>query len=1757
MKNRYRYIPFLTILLFLCIKGYSQGCDTKSTFQAKTVADFPSGIAGVTDWNTFGVFDNSATGCTDCNTPYRNPETGCAQQNTDPGSYGKSQCTAWAYFRTGYAGYGNGTGSGGFWAENLSECPETITGETVCRSKTPARGALMSRIGTRNDDGSVDNAGHIAVVECAFQVNNEWHIQISEYNIPDCQFRAVEKVLGTSGYTTDELWFIHRYDANGDPIPLPGSCGQGPEIKHAIVTAQNDDGTVVEENISLNGSICPDIKHYILHRKFYGIGEDTPYDSDSQVIDKKDLFVFKSKPFLLLQPCSKIVYQLEQVKTGTPGTNEMSNEIVAINLGIPENFSEEIIASDTYSHYMKIDWDDVCPGFPSTNYKFECSCSNPLGNHPLTTAYSSEYSGYFSKSTQYQCTVTANNNSDRSKTFIHNFQTEGNDIPLPAAPTVEQGDIYCNDLIINWEAIDYTSAFHYEINIYYKPNNSTDFFLVKSDEVESALSTYNWSVNRGDGLYGVTVKVVENASGEDGPKSSEESSMTEISIDCINEIPYIQSISTEFCQGVTLEWGYNYAKTVENIESFEVYRGDEKISPDNFTGTIFTDVHAENNRWTTYRVKVNYADNNHQNNRSAVSYPRSIRTQAPPPAPELISYESIGKNVEITFSNVTDIDSFFVTRYPMGGQFLPSKYIINHSDNSSITINDIVSLGSDGRYRYQFKSIKDGCSSPESTPFFNIVVLRKPLSFEIANISGTSLTLSWNTAAYSPEGTQFEIEKKLAGEPVSSYVRVGTGNYSDNSWTDDNYSSSAIYQYRLRAKYSDSYGTSYSNWTDPVTSIEENCEGISAPIAPTLNHAGTNAGVMEANWTDNADPGVVDGFIVDFKDNHNANDEFSIANVFEGDVSEATYDFTDYRGKVLDIRVRSYINHPDNGVCPSTQSNRRLIYPLFEPYGGKAVFLSNGNIYINWLNPNWIWGYYVGQYNHTGNPDDPWFDLNLPKVENVKQAFHTSPTEDECAFFYRIKHKTIEDFDSSNWYYIEEPALRDGCVIGDLEIIGDGSVTFCPWDDLPFISLTAIVRNFVNPIITWFPGNNNSTTLNVGQSGKITVVAEEQTKDPVPSMSMMKESPNKQTDKSVKKKTASVWCWFIPRLCSRDPNEVIGPAGYGEPKYISKEPVMPYQILFENDPEFASVPAQKVTITQPVDKNADLTSFRLGDFGFRNFTFTVPENRTFYSTRLDLTDSIDILVDVVAGIDVDKREVFWKFNSIDPETGLVPTDVNKGFLAVNDSLHSGEGFVNYTIQASDEVITNDSVKAQATIVFDDNESIITNEAFNTFDTDSPVSTITSQLTFVDQNVDLTLSGTDSGSGIASYDVYVSVNDGPYNIWQPNILDSAVTFKGITGNTYSLYSLSTDNVGNHESDKHKEDIRFIIPESTCLTAVTTDSIVNGTTYNYFENAGTSMPDFDTMDATSYGHVKNINAITHNSSDNFGFVFNGFLNAPETGNYTISVDSSNASDVNIFLNDTMIIPSSMSTICLFEGLHTLEIHYLGKGDFKFAWSVQSEWMTKQPVPDSMLYYANTSPTDITITSDSIEEKMPVNTVIGDFVTTDAEGGPFTYKIKDTLDYLSFAINNNELLSNESFMYDVKNEYQIIVASSDDAGFSLDKEFLIKIREKDSVPSSLANINQPGEKAHWPNHPEQWVNIYPVPVNEQDLTIQYYKPDNGKVKIKIQTVEGKILKTYSFKKTQSVFSESINFSGYHEGLYMLEIHQGGQVFKQVVIK
>ena len=54
---------------------------------------------------------------------------------------------------------------------------------------------------------------------------------------------------------------------------------------------------------------------------------------------------------------------------------------------------------------------------------------------------------------------------------------------------------------------------------------------------------------------------------------------------------------------------------------------------------------------------------------------------------------------------------------------------------------------------------------------------------------------------------------------------------------------------------------------------------------------------------------------------------------------------------------------------------------------------------------------------------------------------------------------------------------------------------------------------------------------------------------------------------------------------------------------------MDYRIRFENDPN-ATAPAQRVFIHHQLDDDLDIRTFRIGDFGFGDFTREVTNSRT-------------------------------------------------------------------------------------------------------------------------------------------------------------------------------------------------------------------------------------------------------------------------------------------------------------------------------------------------------------------------------------------------------------------------------------------------------------------------------------------------------------------------------------------------------------------
>jgi RHS repeat-associated protein len=267
-----------------------------------------------------------------------------------------------------------------------------------------------------------------------------------------------------------------------------------------------------------------------------------------------------------------------------------------------------------------------------------------------------------------------------------------------------------------------------------------------------------------------------------------------------------------------------------------------------------------------------------------------------------------------------------------------------------------------------------------------------------------------------------------------------------------------------------------------------------------------------------------------------------------------------------------------------------------------------------------------------------------------------------------------------------------------------------------------------------------------------------------------------------------------------DPNFLAGPGGYGNAQFIAGDSTLPYVIGFENDPT-ATAPAQAVTVTEQLDPNLDWSTFQFGDFSIGGVTYDVPTGLQYYSTTIDDRAAAGVFVDVTADFDAATGLVTWTFTSIDPTTLDVPSNPEEGFLPPNLSYPQGQAYLYYSVAAKANLSTGSTISEQANVVFNpgevDQSSLATNSFVNTIDSGAPTSSVAALPSTEPTSFLLNWSGEDDagGSGIASYDVYVSDNGGSYTLFQSQTTATSAIFTGAVGDTYSFYSVATDNVGN--------------------------------------------------------------------------------------------------------------------------------------------------------------------------------------------------------------------------------------------------------------------------------------------------------------------------------------------------------------------------
>ena len=266
-----------------------------------------------------------------------------------------------------------------------------------------------------------------------------------------------------------------------------------------------------------------------------------------------------------------------------------------------------------------------------------------------------------------------------------------------------------------------------------------------------------------------------------------------------------------------------------------------------------------------------------------------------------------------------------------------------------------------------------------------------------------------------------------------------------------------------------------------------------------------------------------------------------------------------------------------------------------------------------------------------------------------------------------------------------------------------------------------------------------------------------------------------------------------------DPNDKVGTLGASDPGFVAAAVPLNYVVHYENLAT-ATAPAQVVVVSDPLDASKmDLSTFELGPISFGNITVVPNAGSKTFTGGADLRPEQDVIVAIKATLDPSTGMATWVFTSIDPYTGQLTDDPNAGFLPPNVNSPAGEGSVVFSVMPRNGLATGTAIKNRAQIVFDTNAPIATPTWLNTIDKDAPTSHISAlPATVSTPSFSVQWSGTDAGSGVQDYTIYVSDNGGPFTASQTNVISTSAAFAGVVGHTYGFYSVARDLVGNVES-----------------------------------------------------------------------------------------------------------------------------------------------------------------------------------------------------------------------------------------------------------------------------------------------------------------------------------------------------------------------
>lgn len=266
---------------------------------------------------------------------------------------------------------------------------------------------------------------------------------------------------------------------------------------------------------------------------------------------------------------------------------------------------------------------------------------------------------------------------------------------------------------------------------------------------------------------------------------------------------------------------------------------------------------------------------------------------------------------------------------------------------------------------------------------------------------------------------------------------------------------------------------------------------------------------------------------------------------------------------------------------------------------------------------------------------------------------------------------------------------------------------------------------------------------------------------------------------------------------SRDPNSMEGTYDYDTTQhYYKPTKSLTYTVNFENSPQ-ASKSAAKVRILDTLSKKLNFKSVKITGFTIEDSVYKVPDFRTQYTTTVNRISQSGVKVRLNAVVDTLTGILNVDFESLDPVTNNLVSDTTLlGFLQPHTGLQKGQGSV--TFEITPLVKSNlDTFSNKASIYFDYNEPIATNNFINTIDSLAPNGKIVKYKLLADSSFRLYFTGKDNESGVNGYDLFYSINKGAYRHYGSIKADSLKVI-GNRDSLYDFYVVPIDNVGNRQA-----------------------------------------------------------------------------------------------------------------------------------------------------------------------------------------------------------------------------------------------------------------------------------------------------------------------------------------------------------------------